>query len=156
MRPGRPSAARRATAGLAALIGIPGLGLYLLGRLAGITPDVAPSTLTDAWWRVPVLVVSAAANSWAEEVVMIGYLLTRFRQLGWSENRSALVAAVLRGCYHLYQGIGAFVGNLVMGLVFARWWQRTNRLWPLVGAHLLIDVVAFVGYALLADVLPFR
>ncbi|GAA1830183.1 MULTISPECIES: CPBP family intramembrane glutamic endopeptidase [Pseudonocardia] len=143
------------SAGLAALIGLPGLGLYLVGRLAGITPDVAPSTLTDQWWRIPVLVLSAAANSWAEEVVMIGYLLTRLRRLGWSENRSAFAAAVLRGCYHLYQGIGAFVGNLVMGLVFARYWQRTNRLWPLVGAHLLIDVVAFVGYALLGGVLPF-
>ena len=141
--------------GLAALIGIPGLGLYLLGRVAGITPDVAPSTLTDDWWRIPVLILSAAANSWAEEVVMIGYLLTRFRQLGWSENRSALVAAVVRGCYHLYQGVGAFVGNVVMGLVFARYWQRTNRLWPLVGAHLVIEIVAFVGYALLVDVLPF-
>ena len=68
---------------------------------------------------------------------------------------AAFAAAVLRGGYHLYQGIGAFVGNLVMGLVFARYWQRTNRLWPLVGAHLLIDVVAFVGYALLGGVLPF-
>ncbi|MFP5068789.1 CPBP family intramembrane glutamic endopeptidase [Pseudonocardia nantongensis] len=151
-RPGRDALA---SAGLAALIGIPGLGLYLLGRVLGLTPDIAPSTLTDAWWRIPVLVLSAAANSWAEEVVMIGYLLTRFRQLGWSENRSALVAAVLRGAYHLYQGVGAFVGNVVMGLVFARYWQRGNRLWPLVGAHLLIDVVAFVGYALLAGRLPF-
>lgn len=151
-RPGRDAAA---SAGLAALIGIPGLGLYLIGRAWGITPDVAPSTLTEVWWRIPVLVLSAAANSWAEEVVMIGYLLTRFRQLGWSENRAAGAAAVLRGCYHLYQGVGAFAGNLVMGLVFARYWQRSSRLWPLVGAHLLIDVVAFVGYALLADVLPF-
>ncbi|ANY06684.1 CPBP family intramembrane glutamic endopeptidase [Pseudonocardia sp. HH130630-07] len=151
-RPGRDALH---SAGLAALIGIPGLGLYLVGRLAGITPDVAPSTLTDVWWRIPMLVLSAAANSWAEEVVMIGYLLTRFRQLGFSENRSALLAGVLRGAYHLYQGVGAFVGNLVMGLVFARYWQRTNRLWPLVGAHLLIDIVAFVGYALLVDVLPF-
>jgi membrane protease YdiL (CAAX protease family) len=80
---------------------------------------------------------------------MIGYLLTRFRQLGWSENRSVLVSALLRGAYHLYQGLGGFVGNVVMGLVFGRVWQRTNRLWPLVGAHALIDIVAFVGYALL-------
>ena len=60
--------------------------------------------------------------------------------------------AVLRGAYHLYQGLGGFVGNVVMGLVFGRVWQRTNRLWALVGAHTLIDVVAFLGYALLAGV----
>ena len=140
---------RSAPLGLAALIGIPGLGLYLTARALGIAPDVAPSTLTDVWWRVPVLVASAFANAWAEEVVMIGYLLTRLRQLGWSENRALGAAAVLRGAYHLYQGVGAFVGNAVMGCVFGRVWQRHNRLWPLIGAHALIDVVAFVGYAFL-------
>jgi membrane protease YdiL (CAAX protease family) len=36
-----------------------------------------------------------------------------------------------------------------MGLVFGRVWQRRGRLWCLVGAHTLIDVVAFVGYGLL-------
>lgn len=96
------------------------------------------------------LVASAAANAWAEEVVEVAYLLTRLRRLGWSENRAAAASAFLRGCYHLYQGAGGFFGNILMGLVFARLWQRTNRLWILVGAHTLINVVAFVGYALLA------
>ncbi|MFR9803262.1 CPBP family intramembrane glutamic endopeptidase [Pseudonocardia sp. RS010] len=145
----RPARDALGAVGLAALIGIPGLGLYLLARALGVSLDVAPSTLADAWWRTPVLILSAAANAWAEEIVMIGYLLTRLRQLGWSADRSVLAAAVLRGAYHLYQGLGGFVGNLVMGLVFGRVWQRTGRLWPLVGAHALIDVVAFVGYALL-------
>jgi membrane protease YdiL (CAAX protease family) len=137
-------------AGLAALIGLPGLALYLIAQAVGVSVTVQPSVLDDTWWRVPVLVASAAANAWAEELVMIGYLLTRLRQLGWSENRSVLAQALLRGSYHLYQGLGGFVGNLAMGLVFGRVWQRTNRLWMLVGAHTLIDVVAFLGYALLA------
>jgi membrane protease YdiL (CAAX protease family) len=137
-------------AGLAALIGVPGLGLYLVARAIGVSVTIAPSTLDDTWWRLPVLIASAAANSWAEELVMVGYLITRLRQLGWSENGSLLAQALLRGGYHLYQGLGGFVGNVVMGLVFGRVWQRTNRLWMLVGAHTLIDVVAFTGYALLA------
>jgi membrane protease YdiL (CAAX protease family) len=146
-RPGRDALG---AAGLAALIGIPGLGLYLVARALGVSVTIAPTTLDDTWWRVPVLLLAAAANAWAEEVVMIGYLLTRLRQLGWSENRSVLASALLRGCYHLYQGLGGFVGNVVMGCVFGRVWQRTNRLWVLVGAHALIDVVAFLGYAVLA------
>jgi len=141
-------------AGLAALIGIPGLGLYLVARAIGVNVTIAPSTLDDTWWRLPVLIASAAANSWAEEVVMVGYLLTRLRQLGWSENRSLLTQALLRGSYHLYQGLGGFVGNIAMGCVFGRVWQRTNRLWMLVGAHSLIDIVAFGGYALLAGTVP--
>ncbi|MEJ3658254.1 type II CAAX endopeptidase family protein [Actinomycetes bacterium KLBMP 9759] len=146
---GRPLRDGLGSAGLAALIGIPGLGLYLIARAIGVSVTIQPSTLDDTWWRIPVLLLSAAANSWAEEIVMVGYLLTRLRQLGWSENRSLLVQALIRGSYHLYQGLGGFVGNIVMGLVFGRVWQRTNRLWTLVGAHALIDVVAFAGYALL-------
>lgn len=145
-RPGRDALG---SAGLAALIGVPGLGLYLVARAAGVSVTIAPTVLDDTWWRVPVLLASAFANSWAEEVVMVAYLITRLRQLGWSENRSLLAQALLRGGYHLYQGLGGFVGNIVMGLVFGRVWQRTNRLWMLVGAHALIDVVAFLGYAAL-------
>jgi membrane protease YdiL (CAAX protease family) len=146
-RPGRDALG---AAGLAALIGVPGLGLYLIARAVGVSVTIAPSTLDDTWWRLPVLIAAAAANAWAEEVVMVGYLITRLRQLGWSENGSLLAQALLRGAYHLYQGLGGFVGNVVMGLVFGRVWQRGNRLWMLVGAHTLIDVVAFLGYALLA------
>lgn len=150
-RPGRDAAL---AAVLAALIGIPGLGLYLLAHALGLALTVQPSTLGEHWWRVPVLVASAAGNAFAEEVLLTGYLLTRLRRLGWSENRAVAVSALLRGCYHLYQGLGGAVGNLVMGVVFGRVWQRTGRLWALVGAHTLLDVVAFVGYALLAGHVP--
>jgi membrane protease YdiL (CAAX protease family) len=136
-------------AGLAALIGGPGLGLYLLARAAGANLTVLPSALGDTWWRVPVLVVAAVANALAEEVIVVGYLITRLRQLGSGEGAAVLASAALRGSYHLYQGFGGFAGNLVMGLVFGRIWQRTHRLYPLITAHALIDTVAFVGYALL-------
>lgn len=135
--------------GLAALIGIPGLGFYFIARALGVNLTVLPSTLDDTWWRPIVLIAAAAGNAWAEEVLVVGYLISRLRQLGFRENSSLLVAAVLRGSYHLYQGFGGFVGNLIMGLVFGRVWQRTNRIWPLVVAHTLLDVVAFVGYSLL-------
>ena len=37
--------------------------------------------------------------------------------------------------------------------VFGYWYQRTGRIVPLVIAHAVIDIVAFVGYALLKDAL---
>ncbi|HET9254207.1 MAG TPA: type II CAAX endopeptidase family protein, partial [Pseudonocardiaceae bacterium] len=121
--------------GLAAAIGIPGLGLYLLAHAAGLNLTVVPSALGDTWWRVPVLVASAVANAAAEELLVVAYLITRLRQLGAGKGRALLASAVLRGSYHLYQGFGGFAGNLVMGLVFGRFWQRTHRLWTLVSAH---------------------
>jgi membrane protease YdiL (CAAX protease family) len=136
--------------GLAALIGIPGLLLYLAGRWLGMNAEVQPAALTDTWWRIPVLVLSAFANGFAEEVVVVGFLITRLKQLGLSQNRAILATSVLRGAYHLYQGFGAGLGNLVMGVVFGYAWCRTGRLWPLVIAHGVIDTVAFVGYVALA------
>ena len=137
--------------GLAALIGLPGLGLYVVGRMLGIGVEVVPSTLTDTWWRIPVLLSLAFANAWAEQIIVVGFLMTRLRQLGFSPANTLVLASLLRGGYHLYQGFGAGLGNFVMGLVFGYVWQRTGRLWPLIVAHTIIDSVAFVGYALLAD-----
>ena len=146
-RPGRDALG---AIGLAALIGIPGLGLYLVAHALGVSvTDRADHPLRHLVAHARAGGCRPPANAWAEEVIMIGWLLTRLRQLGWSENRSLVAAAVLRGSYHLYQGLGGFVGNLVMGCVFGRVWQRQGRLWCLVGAHTLIDVVAFVGYGLL-------
>jgi membrane protease YdiL (CAAX protease family) len=38
-----------------------------------------------------------------------------------------------------------------MGAIFAWWFHRTGRLWPLLVAHTLLDVVAFVGYLAVGD-----
>lgn len=135
---------------LAALIGLPGLGLYLMGRSLGLGVAVVPSELTDTWWRIPVLVLAAFANGFAEEIVVVGYLVTRLEQLNVRPAVAVLASSALRGAYHLYQGFAAGLGNLVMGLVFGAAWRRTRRLWPLILAHGIIDTVAFVGYALLA------
>jgi len=136
--------------GLAALIGLPGLGLYLVARTLGLGASVVPSDLSHSWWRIPELILVAFANGWAEEVVVVGYLMTRLAQLGVGRTPAMIWSSLLRGTYHLYQGFGAGLGNMVMGLIFARVWQRHGRLWPLIIAHGVIDSVAFVGYLLLA------
>ncbi|MGN2634899.1 CPBP family intramembrane glutamic endopeptidase [Nocardia takedensis] len=134
---------------LAAIIGLPGLGLYLIAHAMGVSVTIVPSSLEEHWWRLPALILWACANSVAEEVVVVAYLLTRLRSLGWSDNSALLASAALRGSYHLYQGVGGGLGNVVMGLIFGRFWQRTGRLWPLVLAHATIDAVAYIGYTLL-------
>ena len=135
---------------VAACIGIPGLGLYLVAKALGVNTQVQASGLTDHWWTIPVLVLAAAQNAVLEEVVMIGYLFTRLGQLQWRIPAIILTSAVVRGSYHLYQGWGGFAGNLIMGVVFGLIYLRWKRVMPLVVAHTLLDVAAFVGYALLA------
>ncbi|GAA3000236.1 type II CAAX endopeptidase family protein [Kitasatospora albolonga] len=135
---------------VAAAIGGSGLLLYLASQAAGFNLTVAPSGLPEVWWRVPVLIASAWENSIAEEVIVLGFLLRRLGQLGWSWPAIVVTSSLLRGSYHLYQGVGGLVGNIVMGVVFCLLYRRWGRVMPLVVAHALIDTVAFVGYALLA------
>ena len=137
-------------AALAALIGIPGLALYLAAHAAGINATVVPAALGNHWWAIPVLLLAALQNALLEEVVVVGYLLRRLEQMGVSARFAIGISAVLRGSYHLYQGFGGFLGNLVMGVVFGLAYRRWGRLGPLIVAHTLLDVVAFVGYTVLA------
>jgi membrane protease YdiL (CAAX protease family) len=141
---------------LAAVIGLPGLALYFAGRALGVTAEVVPAALSPYWWAVPVLVLQAVKNALLEEVVVVGYLMTRLERLGWPDWARLGASAVLRGSYHLYQGFGPFVGNAVMGLVFGEWFRRRGRVAPLVVAHTLLDLVAFVGYQLFAGALGLK
>ncbi len=135
---------------LAAVIGGTGLVWYLIAYRAGINLNVAAQGLPDQWWRTPVLVLGALENAVVEEVVVLGFVLHRLRQLGWSWPSAIVTGAVIRGSYHLYQGIGGFVGNVVMGLLFGWLFKRWGRVMPMIIAHALIDAVAFIGYAVLA------
>ncbi|MET9880278.1 CPBP family intramembrane glutamic endopeptidase [Actinacidiphila glaucinigra] len=137
-------------AALAAAIGGTGLLFYLGARASGFNLTVVPESLPDVWWKIPVLIASAIQNAVLEEVVVVGYLLRRLGQLGWTPVGALVASSVLRGSYHLYQGIGGLIGNMAMGVVFVLLYRRWGRVGPLVAAHALIDIVAFVGYALLA------
>lgn len=135
---------------LAAAIGGSGLALYLAAVQAGFNLTVVPESLPHVWWRIPVLIASALQNSVVEEVIVVGYLLRRLGQLRFSPWAAMGVSAVLRGSYHLYQGIGGLLGNMAMGVIFVVLYRRWGRVGPLVVAHALIDIVAFTGYALFA------
>jgi membrane protease YdiL (CAAX protease family) len=54
------------------------------------------------------------------------------------------VSAGIRVFYHFYQGALGVVGIAPMALLFAYWFARTGRLWPLIVAHALTD---FAGLA---------
>lgn len=136
--------------GFFAAIGIPGLVLVYAAHRFGVNASLNVVNFPDVWYRVPYLLGSAFQNSLSEEIIVIAFMLTRLRQIGWTKERALIAAALLRGSYHLYQGFGGFAGNFVMGLVFGWWFHRTGRVLPLVIAHFLLDAVSFVGYLYLA------
>lgn len=135
---------------LAAGVGSVGVVFYLATFALGTNLTVVAQSLPGEWWQVPVLVLAAAENAVLEEVIVLGFVQVRLRQLGFGDTAAIGLAALLRGSYHLYQGLGGFVGNLAMGLLFGLLYRRWGRVMPFVVAHTLLDVGAFVGYAALA------
>jgi membrane protease YdiL (CAAX protease family) len=136
--------------GLAAAIGLPGLGLYAVGRAIGQTVRIDTSGLPHQWWSAVILLASAGVAGMLEEVIVVGYLITRLQEMRWSVPVAILASALLRGSYHLYQGWPMAIGNAVMGAVFGWVFVRTGRLGPLILAHWTLDAVSFIG----PDVVP--
>lgn len=136
-------------AALAALVGGIGLVGYLLAHSSGVNLTVAAAGLPEVWWRWPVLAAAAVQNALLEEVVVVGFVVRRLTQLGWPPAAAVGASAAIRASYHLYQGIGGLLGNLAMGVLFAALFLRWGRVMPLVVAHAIIDIVAFIGYAAL-------
>jgi membrane protease YdiL (CAAX protease family) len=132
---------------VAAVIGFSGLGLYLAAFHLGMNVNVVAENLPDVWWRIPVLLLSAAQNGILEEIIVTGYLLSRLERLRVRPAAAIAISAAIRGSYHLYQGAGGFLGNAAMGVIFGVLYKRWGRVMPLLIAHTLIDAVAFVGYA---------
>ncbi|MFB3739603.1 MAG: CPBP family intramembrane glutamic endopeptidase [Candidatus Velamenicoccus archaeovorus] len=138
---------------LFAVVGLAGIGVYLGAVALGVNRFVVPVP-PGHWWTVPVLFMSAIQAALVEEVIVAGYLITRLEQLRLTPVAAIGASALLRGTYHLYQGWGGFAGNLAMGLLFGLVFVRTRRAWPLVVAHLLLDLGAGAGFLLFRSHLP--
>ena len=139
---------------LALCIGVPGLALYFGAVALNLNVNIATSGIGPQWYAVPVLVLSALRAALQEEVIVVAFLADRLGMKGWRFAAVLATSALLRGSYHLYQGFGGFVGNAIMGVVFVLVYRRWGRVGPLVVAHLLLNVVSFVGYALLEQLAP--
>lgn len=139
---------------LAAAIGIPGLVFYVFSKWIGINATVIPTALDAYWWTVPILILQALRAALGEEIIVVAYFFDRMKRLGVGPVATIVSSALLRGSYHLYQGFGGFIGNVVMGLVFGWVYHRFGRSTPLIVAHWLLDIVSFVGFPLALALAP--
>lgn len=127
------------------VMGLGTVGLYQVGRFMGLTAELTTNAGGTQWWEIVLLLGQALRHSVVEEVIVVAFLADRLFRVGWSWPMVLAGTALLRGSYHLYQGVGPALGNVVMGLVFVWVYRRTGRVMPLVIAHFLIDAVGFVA-----------
>ena len=142
--------------GLPLAIGIPGIGLYIVALQLGLSARVIPSSLGDYWWTPVVLFLAALRAGLQEEIIAVAFLAKKLQLMRPEVTVFAvvLISSLFRGSYHLYQGFSAFLGNFLMGLVFAYLFMRFQRVAPLVIAHTTMNTAVFIGYPLIAPLLP--
>ncbi len=91
--------------------------------------------------------VTSLVNAVFEEVFVCAYVIAALK-----EKRGLAVAVnvsvALRVTYHLYQGALGALTIAPIGLLFAYWYVRSGRLWPVIVAHALLD---FIGLLQLGD-----
>ncbi|HEU4781314.1 MAG TPA: CPBP family intramembrane glutamic endopeptidase [Steroidobacteraceae bacterium] len=76
----------------------------------------------------------------AEELFVAGYIITAIapRRGMWVAIN---VSVVVRLLYHLYQGPIGVLTVVPMGLLYGYLYSRTRQLWPLIVAHVLLDLI---------------
>jgi membrane protease YdiL (CAAX protease family) len=105
--------------------------------------DFLPEGL-PLWFQAVQAVLIAVTAGVTEEIVVRGYAQTRLEQLRVPTAAILLVPTALWGVLHVYQGPGAALTIFCLGLMYAWYFHRTRRLWPLVLAHVLFDMTQLV------------
>jgi membrane protease YdiL (CAAX protease family) len=105
--------------------------------------DFLPEGL-PLWFRAVQAVMIAVTAGVTEEIVVRGYAQTRLEQLRAPAAVILLLPTALWGVLHVYQGPGAALTIFGLGLMYAWYFHRTRRLWPLILAHILFDMTQLV------------
>jgi membrane protease YdiL (CAAX protease family) len=84
-------------------------------------------------------------NPFFEELIVRAYLMTEVRQLTNSVAKAVLLSTALQTSYHFYQGVPFALAHGATFLILSIYYAKTNRIAPVILAHLYSDV----GFTLL-------
>jgi membrane protease YdiL (CAAX protease family) len=73
-------------------------------------------------------------------------VITEVRALSNSATKAIICSTLLQTSYHLYQGTPMAVGEGATFLIFSIYYAKTNRIVPIILAHLYADVGGTVWY----------
>jgi len=89
-----------------------------------------------SWW---VIILMSVFNPLAEEFLYLGFITNVMAREGF---QVALLAGILaRVLVHVYQGPAGLISAIAVGVVFGTYYLRSGRLWPVVAAHALADLL---------------
>ena len=121
----------------------------LLGSLVFETVQVITGTDLNSYIKAEshvswiTLAITVLINPLFEELFEVAYNIRALEQHGAAFAIS--VSAAIRFACHLYHGPIASVTILPLGILYAAVYWRWRRLWPLVFAHAMTDVLGLVS-----------
>lgn len=86
-----------------------------------------------------IVLLLSVMNGWFEEAFLLGFFTRQFARYG--PVVAVGFSLVLRTSFHLYQGWIGAIEIALLGLIFTLYYWRTRKLWPVVFAHMLVDMV---------------
>ena len=92
------------------------------------------------WISISLIII---INSIFEEFILIGYLFKRLEK--YHPVIVIGLSILIRQSYHTYQGWMSLILILPTGLVFGYYYYKYKKLWPVIIAHGLSNLIAFLG-----------
>ena len=118
------------------------LDLLLLTAAGAIFPGLLTGGVeTSGPLSLSAVLLVSLVNPIYEEIFVCAYVIEATRRHGEWTWWGIAISAALRLAYHMYQGPSGMAFIMPFGLLCAIWYARTSRLWPLVIAHGLLDLV---------------
>lgn len=124
------------------------LGLWLVATFVDVlATQIVPhetsvvKAVPEGWGMLMLCAAGLVANSITEELTMRGYLIPRFEKLFGSTFAAVVVSSLLFASYHLHYGLSGSFAILVMGIVYGVMFCIVRRVWPLVIAHTITNLL---------------
>lgn len=133
-----------------------GFGLFLLAYITYLIVWLISSSiitgleeqsrnLVSSGLSLTTVILVSILNPVFEELFVCGYIITALRKTR-TRSFAINISLGIRLAYHLYQGPVGVIGIIPLGFIFAYWYAKTGRLWPVVIAHALIDFLGLLTY----------
>lgn len=89
-----------------------------------------------------ILIACVVLNAFYEELVYMGYGFNLWAAK-YGPRTAILFSLLARLAIHTYQGTEHILPIIVWSFIFGVWYRYRRKVWPLILAHLLIDLISF-------------
>jgi uncharacterized protein len=121
---------------------------YIIGTMqVFVWPAAKPVPEGQGTVSVAMIALVSLVNGHFEEIFVAGYLITAASRMT-SLPVAVGISVAVRVLYHLYQGAEAILSHAALGWLFAWVYLRRRDLWPLIVAHVVLDLWAIGASAL--------